>query len=460
MTQNIWPEARAIHTRRVTLHNKLIIPSTSIIVAAAAGLLWWTQVVQPERALANARAATVTIHVLVAEASHDPDSNGKPVLYRATNGSGFFIDSRGYIVTNAHVVQSAVRIEVELADGSRRAGTMVGADRLSDIAVVRIGGAIPATVRFAQAEPKLGDAVFAIGSPYGLTGSLSTGLVSGLERALRPSAANWLVQHTALIDPGSSGGPVFNTAGDVIGVNSAFPDSQFEFSGISFAVQADVASRIAREIIATGQVRRAEIGATFRAIDGLMAISAGLSDQMAVLVSAVEADSPAARAGLAPGDKLLALNGQTFAGLSALVRSIALADISRPLAMTVETGTKSRIVTLTPRVSVIAPGAPEIIGEDSGLTLSNKDPVLVVTVRPFSRAAAAGIEPGDLIGSINLRAVQNSAQANQLLAASGPFVTLGVTRPGSPQRLVVLGSEASAHVNIASNDRGVSNADL
>jgi serine protease Do len=436
--------------------------SAAVILCCLIGsaLLWWTYYQQPKLAMARARVATVTINVLVAEASHDPVSGGKPVLYRATNGSGFFVDRAGNIVTNAHVVQSAVRIEVEYADGTRRMAKMIGADRLTDIAVIRVTGATPPPVTFATTISGVGDSVFAVGSPFGLTGSLSTGLVSGVDRALRPSAGNWLIQHTALIDPGSSGGPVFNMAGAVIGVNSAFPDSQFEFSGISFAVEAGVAAKIAREIIATGKVSRAEIGATFRAIDGLMAISAGLPTQRSVIVSAVEASSPASRGGLLPGDIITKLDNKPVAGLSWVVRSIVLADSKRHLSLTVVRNGKTKNLKVRPRAQIISPRSPTIASEDVGVMFSEAGPVVVTKVRALSRAAVAGIEPGDTVSSINLRPVADSQDARRMLARSGPFVTLGVTRAGSLLRLVVLGAEASAQINIAGNDRGTSNADL
>jgi serine protease Do len=423
-------------------------------------LFWWIVYQQPALIKARALAATVTINVLVAEASHDPGSGGTPVLYRATNGSGFFIDRAGNIVTNAHVVQNAVRIEVEYGDGTRRIAKMIGADRLTDIAVIRVEGVTPPPLTFAMTSIDLGEPVFAIGSPFGLTGSYSVGLVSGVDRALRPSAGNWLIQHTALIDPGSSGGPVLNKAGAVIGVNAAFPDSQFEFSGISFAVEAGVAADIAREIITTGQVRRAEVGATFRSIDVLMAISMELSDQRGIIVDSVEPGSPASRNGLVPGDMILQLYDQPVAGLSAMVRAIALADTGRHLTFTVINNGKTRIVNILPREHIIAPKSPLIVREDTGLILNEAGPATVKAVRELSRADAAGVKVGDRISSINLRWIADSADAKRLLARSGPFVTLGLTRGGYALRPIVLGADASARANIAGNDMGTSNAAL
>ncbi len=243
---------------------------------------------------------------------------------RSGTGSGVVFRDDGYLLTNSHVVEGAQRIQVVLADGSERRGTLVGADRLTDVAVVKMDGAgpFPVAVLGSAASLRVGQAAVAIGSPLGLIGgsSVTTGVVSALGRSVpTPEGPPLLdmIQTDAAIAPGSSGGALLDGKGSVIGITTAIAVSDAGAEGLGFATPIDIARSVADDIITTGQAVHVWLGIEGRDLDSTSAETRGL-DGGAVVVDVVE-NSPASTAGLTADDVIVAISGKPVMSMSALV---------------------------------------------------------------------------------------------------------------------------------------------
>jgi serine protease Do len=255
----------------------------------------------------------------------DATSSGEPTLERSS-GSGVIVDADGYIVTNAHVVENATRIEVELpfeATGGapgrsivKRRGRTVGAqvvaiDHETDIAVVRVEARGLPAMPFGDSDTlRPGQLVLAFGSPLGFTSSVSMGVVSAVARQLTPDDPMIYVQTDATINPGNSGGALVDTAGRLVGINTLIYSQSGGSEGIGFAAPSNIVKNVFEQIRRTGRVRRGELGVNAQTITPLMAEALGLAADAGVILSDVPPGSPAARAGLQPGDVVMALDGK------------------------------------------------------------------------------------------------------------------------------------------------------
>jgi len=231
------------------------------------------------------------------------------------SGSGVIIDSKGYIVTNNHVIDGEQSLQVVFADGSKADATVVGADSVLDIAVIKVNGKVPAVALFGDSnalEP--GQIAIAIGSPLGdYRGTVTVGVVSGLNRTV--DQMQGLIQTDAAINNGNSGGPLVNTLGQVIGINTLVvrsTNSGNVAEGLGFAIPSDLVHDIVTQLIATGSVQHPYIGVSFQPIDPQIAGALNLKATQGVVVMQVEAGSPADRAGLQQNDVITAINGQAI----------------------------------------------------------------------------------------------------------------------------------------------------
>jgi S1-C subfamily serine protease len=259
----------------------------------------------------------------------------------------------GLILTNSHVAGAASRIEVTTADGQDLHARLVGDDPDTDLALIRIDE--PATLPSAQLGDskrlKRGQLVIAIGNPLGFESTVTTGVVSALGRSLRSRNGRLIddvIQTDAALNPGNSGGPLVSSRGEVVGINTAVIMGA---QGICFAVAANTASFVLGELVRHGRVRRAFIGiaAQQTAIPPLRRRAAGLAQDRAVMISTVEPDSAAERAGLRPGDIIVALDSVTIAGADDLVRALTGDKIGRSVAFDVLRGTERLTVAAVPR---------------------------------------------------------------------------------------------------------------
>jgi S1-C subfamily serine protease len=279
----------------------------------------------------------------------------------AGSGSAVVYQSDGVLITNAHVVDGAAQVAVTLPDGERRDAEVIGVDAASDLAVLRVDASnLPVPVwADADATPSVGDPVVAIGSPFGLDGSVTSGIVSALGRTVTPAqgvALVDLIQTDAAINPGNSGGALVDAAGRIIGINTAIATSGGGSQGVGFAIPATTATSVAEQLLADGVVRRAELGIAGQTVDADTATLYGLPVTAGAVVVDVRPDSPADRAGLQQGDIITAIDDEPVSSVAELVGRIqqrrpgdeVTLQVARP-------GTDERTVTVTLGEAVAVP---------------------------------------------------------------------------------------------------------
>jgi serine protease Do len=239
-------------------------------------------------------------------------------------GSGFIISDDGYILTNAHVVESADKITVRLTDKREYKAKVIGADKRTDVALLKIDATgLP---KISQGDPnllKVGEWVLAIGSPFGFDSSVTAGIVSAKGRSLPQENFVPFIQTDAAINPGNSGGPLFNMKGEVIGINSQIYSRSGGYMGLSFAIPIDVAMDVVKQLRSTGKVTRGRIGVTIQEVTRELADSFGLNKQAGALISDVEKGGPADKAGILASDVILKFDGKTINTSNDLPRIVA-----------------------------------------------------------------------------------------------------------------------------------------
>lgn len=244
-------------------------------------------------------------------------------------GSGFLIDPSGVVITNNHVIEGADRIEITFTDGTTLPAILAGSDPKTDLAVLRVESdkALP-YVRFGDSgKLRVGDWVMAIGNPFGLGGSVTAGIVSALNRDIHAGNYDDFIQTDAAINRGNSGGPLFNLDGEVVGVNSAIISPSGTSVGIGFAVPASTAQPIVDQLLKYGETRRGWIGVRIQTVTPDIAESVGLGPVRGALIAGLTEGGPAAAAGLAPGDVVLALDGHPISTMRDLPRMVAGTEI-------------------------------------------------------------------------------------------------------------------------------------
>ena len=239
-------------------------------------------------------------------------------------GSGFIVSTDGRILTNAHVVDGAKEVTVKLTDKREFKAKVLGVDRQTDVAVLKIEATNLPTVQMGNSsETKVGDWVLAIGSPFGFENSVTAGIVSAKARALPDESLVPFIQTDVAVNPGNSGGPLFNMKGEVIGINSQIFSETGGYQGLSFAVPSEVAAKVQDQLVAHGKVIRGRIGVTIQNVNQALADSFGLSKPMGALVSSVEKGSPAEKAGIEPGDVIVKFDGKEVADSAQLPGRVA-----------------------------------------------------------------------------------------------------------------------------------------
>jgi serine protease Do len=243
-------------------------------------------------------------------------------------GSGFIISSDGYILTNAHVVDGADEVTVRLTDKREFKAKTIGADKRTDVALIKIEATnLPAVKLADPAQLKVGEWVVAIGSPFGFDNSVTAGIVSAKGRSLPQENYVPFIQTDVAINPGNSGGPLFNMRGEVVGINSQIYSRSGGYMGVSFAIPIDVAMEVQNQLRASGKVSRGRLGVVIQEVSKELADSLGLSKPMGAVVNAVENGGPADKAGLEAGDVILKFDGKTINSSADLPR---LVGASRP----------------------------------------------------------------------------------------------------------------------------------
>jgi serine protease Do len=228
-------------------------------------------------------------------------------------GSGFIVSADGYILTNAHVVNGASEVTVKMTDRREYTAKVIGVDERTDVAVIKIDGKNLPTVRIGDpSKLKPGEWVIAIGSPFGFENSVTAGIVSATSRSMGANNYAPFIQTDVAVNPGNSGGPLFNLNGEVVGINSQIYSRTGGYMGLSFAVPIDVATSVQAQLVSTGKVTRSRIGVSIQDVDAQLADSFGLDRPRGALVGMVEEDGPGAKAGIKPGDVILKVDGKTI----------------------------------------------------------------------------------------------------------------------------------------------------
>ena len=267
----------------------------------------------------------------------------------ASLGSGVIVSSKGYILTNHHVVEAADEIEVALADGKKLRARAVGSDPETDLAVLQVeGGSLPA-ITFGEADAlRVGDVVLAIGNPFGVGQTVTMGIVSALGRSqLGINTFENFIQTDAAINPGNSGGALIDTAGNLVGINTAIYSSSGGSLGIGFAIPASSARNVMEQIIQTGSVVRGWIGVEAQEITPEIAESFRLASTNGVLIAGVLPGGPAARAGLKPGDILVAVEGSPVKDPNSMLNLVAALVPGKPAAIRLRRESKNMEIQVT-----------------------------------------------------------------------------------------------------------------
>jgi serine protease Do len=354
-------------------------------------------------------------------------------------GSGFVISPDGIILTNAHVVEGANEVTVKLADHREYKAKVLGSDKSSDIAVLKIDAHNLPFVRLGNSDQLgVGDYVLAIGEPFGLEETATAGIVSAKGRSLPGDGYVPFIQTDAAVNPGNSGGPLFDANGAVVGINSQIYSSSGGYQGVSFAIPINLAVQIKDQIVKTGKVAHARLGVEVQTLDQSLANSFKLSSPNGALVAKIEPDSAAVAAGLEVGDVILKVNGTPIvdAGqLSARIGESAPGDKA-----TLDVWRNGKTMTLTATIGSATPLTANA-GQDApaklGLALRPLNPeerqqagvsggLLVEDAQ--GRAAEAGIQPGDVVLSVDGTPVQSVSQLRKMVDDHGKQIALLIQR--------------------------------
>jgi serine protease Do len=361
----------------------------------------------------------------------------RPREYRQQGqGSGFIVSKNGYILTNHHVVGEADRIKVTLADDRELEAELIGADPKSDVAVIKIKGDDFPILPIGDSDKlAVGEWVVAIGNPFGLTHTMTVGVVSAKGRS-RMGITDYedFIQTDAAINPGNSGGPLINLDGEVVGINTAIFSRSGGYMGIGFAIPVKMATQIQKQLVDTGKVTRGYLGVGIQDLTKDLANSFGLDETDGVLVSSVAPGTPAEEAGLKTGDVIVRFDGADVSDTSQLRNLVARTPVGQKVAVEVMRDKKSREFTVKigelPDNILASADDSELLNQ-LGFTVQDlteelayqlgyegQEGVIIADVDPGSDAARVGLSRGTLIRQVNRETVRNTAEFMQALRES------------------------------------------
>jgi serine protease Do len=361
-------------------------------------------------------------------------------------GSGFIVNADGVILTNAHVVRGAREVTVKLTDRREFVAKVLGADAKTDVAVLKIEAKNLPVVKIGKTEDlRVGEWVLAIGSPFGFENTVTAGVVSAKGRSLPDDSSVAFIQTDVAVNPGNSGGPLFNTRGEVVGINSQIYSRTGGYQGVSFAIPIDLAGRIQEQIVQHGKVEHARLGIAVQEVNQTLADSFKLDRPEGALVSSVERGSPAEKAGLQPGDVIRGIDGKAIVSSGDLPAAIGLAapgdkvrlqvwrkgaaqeiqaqlggaskEKATPVADAGQAASQGR---LGLSLRALQPQERQAAGVEGGLVVEDV----------AGAAARAGVESGDVLLAVNGTPVQSVEQVRQAVARADKSVALLIQREG------------------------------
>lgn len=380
----------------------------------------------------------------------DRFGNGDDAPTRETSalGSGFVISDEGFVVTNHHVIENADEIEVLFHDGKRFPAELMGSDKKTDIAVLKVDSDAPLPyVDFGDSDAtEVGDWVVAIGNPFGLGGTVTAGIVSARGRDIQSGPYDDFIQIDAPINRGNSGGPLFNTRGEVIGVNSAIFSPTGGSVGIGFSIPSQLVKNIVTQLQENGVVERGWLGVQIQTVTDEIAEGLGMEEAMGALVSEVIADSPAERAGLQAGDVIISYDSERVDKMRDLPRMVANTAANTKVTLGIWRKESRRTITVViaetgeqPEQAATGADGSEP-GKTLGLVLSpltdelrkqysvkdGTDGVIITDIDPASEAAGRGVRVGDVIKKVGHKNVSTIAEINEAikLALNGDKASL------------------------------------
>jgi serine protease Do len=396
------------------------------------------------------------------------DQDGEPPMHRhlrrpsMAQGSGFFISADGYIVTNNHVVDHATEVEVTTSDGKTLDAKVIGTDPKTDLALLKVKGdaAFP-FVAFASQAPRVGDWVIAVGNPFGLGGTVTAGIVSARGRDIGSGPYDDFLQIDAPVNHGNSGGPTFNTDGEVVGVNTAIFSPSGGSVGIGFAIASDVVKTVVEQLKDNGSVERGWLGVEIQPVTPDLAESLGVKSASGALVAKETANSPAATAGVKVGDVITSVNGEAVADPRDLARRIAALGPKKTAELAISRNGAPQTIDVTlgemptekqQQASLETPthadeGSLAKLGMKLARAKEGEEGVRVTDVDPDSAAAERGIQSGDVIldaGGKSVTRPEQIVEAFTAAKADGRKAVLLRVKTDQTVRFVALPTRAAS----------------
>ncbi|HEY6125058.1 MAG TPA: DegQ family serine endoprotease [Steroidobacteraceae bacterium] len=377
-----------------------------------------------------------------------PQGRGFEQQPRQGEGSGFIVSADGYILTNAHVVADADEVTVRTTDRREYTAKVVGLDKRTDVAVLKIEGKDLPVVRLGDpSKLRPGEWVLAIGSPFTFENSVTAGIVSATGRSMPGEDLVPFIQTDVAVNPGNSGGPLFNLNGEVVGINSQIYSRSGGYMGLSFAIPIDVANNVRQQLVSTGKVTRGRIGVQIQEVNAQFADAFGLDRPRGALVGQVIEGGPAEKAGVKTGDVILSVNGKNVersAALPGVISAIKPGDTAK-----VEVWREGNSKTLAVKVEEFAEETQKVANRD--VEEPAKADKLGLSVRPLGAderksastegyllvedvtgpAAQAGVRPGDVILGVNGKAVKSIAELKNATASGSKTVAILLEREGN-----------------------------
>jgi serine protease Do len=355
-------------------------------------------------------------------------------------GSGFFISADGFAVTNNHVVDGADKVEVTTDDGKTYTAKVIGTDARTDVALIKVeGGSNFPFAKLSDSKPRIGDWVLAVGNPFGLGGTVTAGIVSASGRDIGNGPYDDFIQIDAPVNKGNSGGPAFDTSGEVMGVNTAIYSPSGGSVGIAFSIPASTVKTVIAQLKDKGSVSRGWIGVQIQPVTADIADSLGLKKAEGALVAEPQANGPAAKAGIESGDVITSVNGETVKDARELARTIGglapgaavklnvlhkgkdttvnitLGQLPNTLEAKADTDNSDK---LSPKKGTDVPKLGLTLAPADTVAGAGKDGVVVTEVDPKSAAAERGFKEGDVILEVGGKSVTNAGDVRQALDAA------------------------------------------